>query len=460
MRIQKLFITLLITSLLVWLSIGQVSAAGLLKKVEAAAESLLSIRAGLSERYRVYINAEAEATALEARLEPVRTTINTLAGQLQALTENIRRSELNLEFLVKETAAVQSQIVDLFDLAEVREAELQQTQLLLDEFLRLAYKEKMRYTDWQTGQVSPLKFFLAEGSLADAERTQTYLVVLQTQTAELVTSVQSAKKLYETTQGDLLRERGRLVALQEAQITEQNRLKNLQTAKQDLLRQTRGEERRYKELIKETRAQQETVLKEIAELKDNLTVIDEKLSKLGKDIGADHLREILGRQGVTRTNGLSFPGYTPRLAWPVDPGRGITSFFMDKGYRKVFGVDHYAIDYRVRQGTAVMSAGPGVVYKAKNNGMGFNYIIIAHPGGLSTLYGHVSKILVKEGDLVQAGELIALSGGTPGMPGSGYMTTGAHLHLEVFDQGKRSNPLDYLPLEPLRLEDVPAKYRR
>ncbi len=460
MRIQKLFIALIAVSSLVGWNVGQASAASLLDKVEAAAESLISIRAGLSERYRIYLNAEAEAAALEDRLEPVRATINTLAEQLQVLVENIRRTELNLDFLVYETASVQTQIADLFELAEVREAELQQTQLLLNEFLRLAYVQKMRYTDWQTGKISPFKFFLTEGSLADAETTQTYLIVLQTQTAELAASVQAAKELYQTTQGSLIRQRGRLIALQEAQITEQNRLQNLQSAKQDLLRQTRGEEKRYKELIEETRAQQAAVLVEIAELKDNLAVIDEKLSALGEDIGAERLRELLRQQGAAGgTNGLSFPGYIPQLAWPVDPGRGITSFFMDKEYRGIFGVDHYAIDYRVSQGTGVMAAGPGVVYKAKDNGMGYNYIIIAHSGGLSTLYGHVSKVLVREGDLVQAGELIALSGGTPGRPGSGYMTTGAHLHLEVFDQGKRSDPLDYLPLEQLRLEDVPAKYR-
>ncbi|MFH0834189.1 MAG: M23 family metallopeptidase, partial [Patescibacteria group bacterium] len=77
---------------------------------------------------------------------------------------------------------------------------------------------------------------------------------------------------------------------------------------------------------------------------------------------------------------------------------------------------------------------------------------------LATVYGHISRILVKEGDLVRAGDLIGLSGGIPGTPGAGYMTTGAHLHFEVIDHGEHKNPLDYLPLEKMRLEDIPQRY--
>jgi murein DD-endopeptidase MepM/ murein hydrolase activator NlpD len=155
---------------------------------------------------------------------------------------------------------------------------------------------------------------------------------------------------------------------------------------------------------------------------------------------------------------MTFPGHVPRLAWPADPGRGITAYFLDPDYEKVFSVPHYAVDYRLSQGTALTAAAPGVVYKARDNGMGYSYIMLAHSGGLTTVYGHISRILVREGDLVSAGDLIGMSGGSPGTAGAGYMTTGPHLHFEVYDNGEHRDPLAYLPLEPLPLADIPQKY--
>ncbi len=157
---------------------------------------------------------------------------------------------------------------------------------------------------------------------------------------------------------------------------------------------------------------------------------------------------------------MIFPNQIPRVLWPVSPARGITAFFGDSGYKSRFGVAHRAVDIRLPQGSRVMAAAPGLVYKAKNNGYGYSYITIAHPGGLATVYGHISGILVKEGDVVRAGDLIGLSGGIPGTKGAGYMTTGAHLHFEVADHGENKDPLDFLPLEQMRLRDIPARFMK
>ena len=74
------------------------------------------------------------------------------------------------------------------------------------------------------------------------------------------------------------------------------------------------------------------------------------------------------------------------------------------------------------------------------------------------MYGHLSELLVSENDFVKAGQIIGMSGGTPGTKGAGYLTTGAHLHFEILRSGRYEDPLNYLSLTRLPLESLPSKY--
>ncbi|MDA1208562.1 MAG: M23 family metallopeptidase [bacterium] len=133
------------------------------------------------------------------------------------------------------------------------------------------------------------------------------------------------------------------------------------------------------------------------------------------------------------------------ISWPVY-SRRITAGFREPSYVGVFGVPHKGMDIAVPQGTPVYSAADGVVYTARNGGAtGYSYVLIGHRGGFATLYGHLSHLSVTKGQDVTRGQMIGLSGGTPGTSGAGGMTTGAHLHLEVIDGGVQVNPLNILP---------------
>lgn len=134
----------------------------------------------------------------------------------------------------------------------------------------------------------------------------------------------------------------------------------------------------------------------------------------------------------------------PLFLWPVNGV--ITAGYFDISYEAVFGVPHRAIDIAVPQATPVRSISDGVVFAYKDGGKtGYSYVLIGHRNGYASLYGHVSTAFVKAGDRVSAGQMIALSGGKPGTHGAGYMTTGAHLHLEITKDGAHVNPTSVLP---------------
>ena len=133
------------------------------------------------------------------------------------------------------------------------------------------------------------------------------------------------------------------------------------------------------------------------------------------------------------------------LQWPVEPALGISASFHDSAYEERFGMVHDAIDIPVEQGSVVLAAADGVVVSVSDNGKGFNSLVLRHSGGFATLYGHVSEFLVREGQRVNAGDPVALSGGMPGTNGAGAMTTGPHLHFEVMQGGTAVDPLTFLP---------------
>lgn len=100
---------------------------------------------------------------------------------------------------------------------------------------------------------------------------------------------------------------------------------------------------------------------------------------------------------------------------------------------------HSGMDLAVPTGTPVRAALPGTVTVSQYNAGGYGYyVMIDHGNGLSTLYGHNSRLLAQVGQTVEAGDIIALSGSTG-------RSTGPHLHFEVRVNGKQTDPRAYLP---------------
>ena len=115
---------------------------------------------------------------------------------------------------------------------------------------------------------------------------------------------------------------------------------------------------------------------------------------------------------------------------PCD-SRMVTSHY---GYRPSFRRQHYGTDIKVFVGDTIRAAFSGKVRVVSFERYGYgNYVVIRHPNGLETVYGHMSRHLCKPNQIVKAGDVIGLGGNTG-------RSTGSHLHFETRFLGQFIDP--------------------
>jgi murein DD-endopeptidase MepM/ murein hydrolase activator NlpD len=123
----------------------------------------------------------------------------------------------------------------------------------------------------------------------------------------------------------------------------------------------------------------------------------------------------------------------------IKPMEGFLSSGFGIRWHPIFQVrrPHEGIDIVNEKGTPVYAAGDGVVEMAGRNLSGYGIMVMINHGyGYTTVYGHLSKYLVREGQRVKRGDLIGLCGDTG-------IATSPHLHYEVRLHGVQQNPIDY-----------------
>ncbi len=183
-------------------------------------------------------------------------------------------------------------------------------------------------------------------------------------------------------------------------------LQSTKNEKSNLLSTTKNTEANYQKLLKEKLAKKEALDQEINQFESQIKLIVDPKSfpPAGKGV----------------------------LKWPLDTIY-ITQYF---GVTSVSGRlyasgSHNGVDFRAPIGTRVLSAGSGVVEGVGDTDIvckGASYgkwVLIRYDNGLASVYGHLSLITAKQGQRVNAGDVVAYSGNT------GY-STGPHLHMSVF----------------------------
>lgn len=172
-------------------------------------------------------------------------------------------------------------------------------------------------------------------------------------------------------------------------------------------------------------------------MKSDKLILGEEIFLPGGKLIADTEVRIAskGRGGVRRAS-VKITGGSRSFRWPT-MGRISSNFGWRKspfGKRRVF---HSGLDIAAPRGTAIKAPANGMVVHSGWMGGYGRTIVLSHSKGLTTLYGHCSKLLVRKGAKISRGQTIALVGSTG-------RSTGNHLHFEVRVGGKPRNPLQYL----------------
>jgi len=306
----------------------------------------------------------------------------------------VELTEKEMAYIEAQINFTESKIQDAQDALDAAQAELDRRTGLLNGRLRALY---------EVGPAGYLEVLLAATSFSDFLSRFDLLSAIVSHDVKLMHSIGETKDEYTQIREEL-----------EQQLDQLTNLKQLEEAKRAQLASRTADRTRYLAQVQNDLAEYEKAL-------DDLERTTQELTKIIQDLQA--------KSSVSRTGEFS-------PVWPVT-GR-ITSPFgtrlhpVTRTYRH-----HSGIDIAVSTGTPVKAADAGVVLLSDWHGGYGKTVIIDHGGGISTLYAHNSNLLVKVGQTVTRGQVVAHAGSTG-------VSTGPHVHFEVRVNGTPVDPMNYL----------------
>ncbi len=375
--------------------------------------------------------SEKDASVLELnqKIKDKKSKISDLKKQIEIYEKNIKARRAEKTSLENEIALIEDSLAKTELSIQASEEELEQINLELDG-LNTQIAEKEKEIDSQKNRVGLFMKDIYE----QRERDYLELFFMNENFSDFFDSVQYLEQAEKELYASLVR----LKTLREQLATQRTHFEQSKKRQTDILVSLEHQRVAYDE---QKSGRQQLIVQSILSAEKFQQLLEEsRKEQYAIDADITNLERTVREKLNLHKDGKI------TLSWPVDPSRGISAYFHDKDYpfRHVF--EHPAIDIRAYQGTYLKAAEDGYIARTKDGGKtGYSYIMILHDQGIATVYGHVSRIMVDQDTYVKKGQIIGLSGGSPGTNGAGKLTTGPHLHLEVRVNGVPDDPLKYLP---------------
>lgn len=373
------------------------------RRIAALALALLLILGGVLPALADEIeDHERELQDVQQQMEQHQEKAAQAQSQVTSLSEQLRTIQVDLDAAEADYKSIQARRANTEQQIAANSAILAKAEKNLAESSKMLNK---RLRDiYENGQVSYLDVLLGATDFSDFVTRADILKRIIARDAALVNKVRAERELVIQKKAELERDRAAILELEK-----------VAAAKKGVV------EARHKErtaLLDSAVNERDTAERAYRDLQATSNRIEQMIRNIQS-----------GNHGAGGGSGT--------MIWPASGP--ITSPF---GWRThpIFGTQiyHSGIDIAADYGVPILAADGGVViYAGWMDGYGYA-VIIDHGGGISTLYGHSSELLVSEGQRVNKGQTIALVGST------GY-STGPHVHFEVRKDGSPVSPFNYLP---------------
>ncbi|MBE6915907.1 MAG: hypothetical protein E7471_04660 [Ruminococcaceae bacterium] len=343
---------------------------------------------------------------LEKKQADLQKKIKNIDQQQKSVQEKKAALDEKIKLTNSEISAI-NELISALD-AEIaqNQAEIDALQADVDQKYNL-FKERVRVME-EEGSVSYLSVVLSADSFASMLSRAEIINNIIDHDKKLIDGVKAAKAKIEE---------------QQAKVEADKKVQTDAKAKLDTKKKSlQGQKSEANQLLTTLNTQEEAYKKAYNEAEKAMNSAKSELKKL------------LG----TSSSSSSSTYTSIKFTWPTPGYSRITSPYgtrMDPIFKTK--KMHTGVDIGAPMGASIVAAAAGKVVVAGWSSKGYgNYVVIQHEGSFSTLYAHMSKILVKKGQTVSKGTAIGKVGST------GY-STGPHLHFEVLINGDDVNPMKY-----------------
>ncbi len=430
-----------------------------------------------SRKINIYSTIGAK---MKDRTEYLESQNKKVANRIDSLELAIEWIDENIDTITKEVNRINSEVIETKKSIDINKKKIgilrnkivKNREVLL-EYMTHLYKKWWYVYDKETGIDNMRTILLSGEDMSGVINDIHFKSLIQITWKSLIDKHRSYISELYIKKTSLEKEERKLKQLRKSWVIEKKVLNDNKDFKNRLLEVTKWQEVLYEKYIKENIEKQHAL--KIKELQERIKFNNTRQALLERydcefvDISREKEKvKTLSEQCldlnkvVYAESRLSWFWDTKNiLSWPVSPFNGVTAFYKDEGYRASFGADHHAIDVAIPQWTDIKAPADGYVIfiQPPVSASGYAYIALKHSGEVVTIYGHVSEVMVEKNDFVKKWEVFAKTWGGYGTLWAGVLSTGPHLHMEVFKDKVYEDPFKFLDLSYLSYWDLPDKYR-
>ncbi|HEU5114971.1 MAG TPA: peptidoglycan DD-metalloendopeptidase family protein [Candidatus Paceibacterota bacterium] len=361
-----------------------------------SADTSADIQAKIDDNNQKIQALQKEIDQYSSLLDSTSKQAQTLKNALSQLELSQKKLEANLALTTKNISKTSLTLSDLSRQIADTETKIGSTSEQISTIIR-----ETQYAESQ----SAIENFLNNKSLSATWDYINAIHALQSQVKGKYDDLKELEDLLHAKEDEARGQKTKLEQYQKTLSDQKEVVLATKDAKSKLLADTNGREANYRAILAQKTAEEAAYEKELYAYESQLKIT------------------ITPNEVPNAIHGL--------LSWPLDSIR-ITQYFGRTVSAKRLYVSgtHGGVDFAASIGTPVRAALSGVVAdtepsKSRSGCQYGKYVLIKHPNGLSTIYGHLSYVSVKPGDTVITGDVIGYSGDT------GY-ATGPHLHLGLY----------------------------